>query len=85
MLLSIAAINATNQDSIENARSFLEKEEISLLVLLDSGGSAARAYNIHSLPTTYFIHRDGRISNILIGGPVPLALLRTEIDKILQE
>lgn len=83
--LIIVAINATNQDSIENAKSFLEKEKISLLVLLDSIGSTSKAYNVHSLPTTFFIDRQGTISKILIGGPVPLALLRTEIDNILQE
>jgi len=83
--LIIAAINATNQDSIQNVNSFLQREDINLLILLDRAGVTSKAYNIHSLPTTYFINRDGRISKILIGGPIPLALLRTEILKLLQE
>jgi thiol-disulfide isomerase/thioredoxin len=83
--LIVIAINATNQDSIDNVRNFLEREDLNLLVLLDTNGNTSRAFQVHSLPTTYFIHRDGTISRTIIGGPIPLALLRTEIGKIIQE
>jgi thiol-disulfide isomerase/thioredoxin len=83
--LVIAAINATNQDSLQNVKDFLKQEGITFQIPLDRSGSVANLYNIHSLPTTFFISDDGTISNILIGGPIPLPLLRAEIDKLIKE
>jgi thiol-disulfide isomerase/thioredoxin len=83
--LVITAINATKQDSIQNVRNFIEKEEITFSIPLDRSGSVSKFYNVHSLPTTYFIGRDGKVMNILIGGPIPLPLLRVEIEKLIQE
>jgi thiol-disulfide isomerase/thioredoxin len=82
--LVIAAINATNQDSPNDARTFIEGNNITFTIPLDPTGATSNLYNIHSLPTTFFINRDGKISRIIIGGPIPLPLLRSEIDKLIQ-
>ena len=83
--LYITGINSTSQDSLQNVLSFVENNQLEFPVLLDASGSVTGSYNIHSLPTTFFIDRSGKITKVLIGGPIPLALMRVEINKLLQE
>jgi len=83
--LIIAAVNLTNQDSLSDAREFINKYQLTFPILFDSNGSASQAYNVYSLPTTFFINRQGYIQKIIIGGPIPISLLRVELDKLLEE
>jgi thiol-disulfide isomerase/thioredoxin len=83
--LRIITINATNQDSLADVESFILKNNLSLPVLLDKSGSASKAFNIYSLPTTFFINSEGIIQKILIGGPIPLALMRIQVEKLLRD
>jgi cytochrome c biogenesis protein CcmG/thiol:disulfide interchange protein DsbE len=83
--LVITAINATNQDSLPDVLAFIEANQLSIPILLDQTGLVSRTYNVHSLPTTYFIDRDGMITKVIIGGPIPLALLRVEINNLVKE
>ena len=83
--LQIIAINSTNQDSLYDVSKFIEEHEISFPIPLDLTGSVSRDYSIHSLPTTYFIDKNGVIQNIIIGGPIPLSLLRIQANQLLVE
>jgi hypothetical protein len=44
----------------------------------------ANDYQMRSLPTSFFIGRDGVINEVVIGGPMAEALLRTRIENILK-
>jgi cytochrome c biogenesis protein CcmG/thiol:disulfide interchange protein DsbE len=81
----VLAVNSTNQDSLPAVKQFIDQFEISFPVLLDEQGIAANTYQISSLPTTYFIGKDGVINEVVIGGPMAEALLRSRIDKMLEE
>ncbi|MCJ7715036.1 MAG: TlpA family protein disulfide reductase [Anaerolineales bacterium] len=83
--LVIAAVNATNQDSISNAVDFVSTNNLTFPVLLDISGAASSSYNLHSLPTTFFIDSEGVIRKVIIGGPIPTSLIRVEIEKLFQE
>jgi cytochrome c biogenesis protein CcmG/thiol:disulfide interchange protein DsbE len=83
--LQIIAINATNQDSLTEVTQFIEEYEISFPIPLDQSGAVSRDYLVHSLPTTYFIDRAGVIKEIIIGGPIPLSLLRIQASQLLAE
>lgn len=83
--LLFIAVNATNQDKLTDVISFTDQYQLTFPILLDQTGSTSRAYNIHSLPTTYFIDSQGIIKNILIGGPIPLSLLRIQANILLEE
>ena len=83
--LSILAINSTNQDSIQAALNFVDINEIEFNILLDHYGEVGNLYNLYSLPTTFFIDKNGIIQKVLIGGPLPAALLRVEIEKLLEK
>lgn len=83
--LVFAAINATHQDSLQDVEEFIKNHALTFLIPLDKNGSVSRNYNVHSLPTTFFVDRQGLITKILIGGPLPLPLIRTEINQLLEK
>jgi len=83
--LQIIAINATNQDSLTEVKQFIEMNKISFPIPLDLSGSVSSDYLIHSLPTTYFIDRNGVIIDVIIGGPIPLSLLRIQANKLITD
>ena len=82
--LVILAVNATAQDNLADIQSFLNEYNLTVPVPLDPG-DASRAYQIRSLPSTFFIGRDGIIREVVIGGPMAEALLRTRVDQLIQE
>jgi cytochrome c biogenesis protein CcmG/thiol:disulfide interchange protein DsbE len=83
--LVILAVNATHQDSLLAVEKFIDQYHLNFPILLDKSGSVSSAYQIHSLPTTFVINREGVIITELIGGPLPLSLLRVQADQLLQE
>jgi peroxiredoxin len=63
---------------------FVESQGLTYPILLDETGDMAKAYQLKSLPSSYFIDRDGMINEVVIGGPMAEALLRTRIEDILK-
>ncbi len=82
--LVVLGVNATNQDYPLNIVPFVQDYGLTFPILLDETGDVARKYDLRSLPSTFFINRDGSIAEIVIGGPMSGALLRTYIEEILQ-
>jgi peroxiredoxin len=82
--LVVLAINATNQDNIADVISFIAENGLSFPILFDRDGEISRKYNLYSLPTSYFIDQDGIIRDVVIGGPMAEALLRTRIEDLLE-
>ncbi len=82
--LVILGINATNQDYPLNIVPFAEQYDLTFPILLDETGEVARRYELRSLPSSYFIARDGSIAEVVVGGPMSGALLKTYIEEILK-
>ncbi|GAB4397655.1 MAG: TlpA disulfide reductase family protein [Anaerolineales bacterium] len=82
---TVLAINLTAQDSRSAAAAFVAENGLTFPILLDESGSVANAYRAASLPTSFFIRPDGIIEEVIIGGPMAEALLRTRIERILPE
>jgi peroxiredoxin len=82
--LLILAVNSTNQDRITDIETFVFEQGLTFPVLLDTTGEVYDRYQVRSLPTSFFIDREGLISEVVIGGPMAEALLRTRIDRILE-
>lgn len=83
--LEILAVNATNQDDLTAAVEFSNQLGLAFPILLDSDGEVSRLYRLQSLPTTYFIGRDGFIRDVVVGGPMAEALLRVRVERLLGE
>lgn len=80
----VLAINMTTQDNPLNIAPFVSEYKLAFPILLDETGEIGAAYQLRSLPSSYFIDREGVISEVVIGGPMAEALLRTRVEKILK-
>jgi thiol-disulfide isomerase/thioredoxin len=79
--LVVLAVNL--QESPERVREFVESMGISFTVLLASSPEVPLAYNIRSIPTTFFIDKNGIIRDIKIGAfPNEMELAR-RLSKIM--
>jgi cytochrome c biogenesis protein CcmG/thiol:disulfide interchange protein DsbE len=82
--LVILGVNMTYQDDPQAVLPFVQKYELTFPILLDETGRVGNAYQLKSLPSSYFIKRDGMINEVVLGGPMTEALLRTRIESILK-
>ena len=82
---SILAVNAAFQEQPGAVTEFLFENAFDFTVLLDTEGVVSQQYQVHAFPTSYFIDSDGIIQEIVIGGPMAEALLRTRIENLLEE
>lgn len=80
----VLAVNMTYQDNQLEIMPFVNSQGLTYPILLDETGEMANAYQLKSLPSSYFIDRDGVINEVVIGGPMAEALLRTRIEEILK-
>ena len=83
--ITILAVNATDQDSVSRASQFVTENNLNYEILLDHSGFVSNQYNVYSLPTTFFIDKNGIIQRTLIGGPLPAPLLRIEIEMLMEK
>ena len=81
----ILAVNATQQDTIEAITAFRANNGLQFPILLDNNGDVNRAYQVRSLPTSFFVDKEGVISEVVIGGPIAEALIRARIEELLKE
>ena len=82
--LVVLAVNMTYQDTKSNIIPFTAEYGLTFPILLDQTGAVGTAYQLRSLPSSFFIGRDGIISEVVIGGPMAEALLRTRVEEILK-
>ena len=80
----VLAVNMTYQDTSTAILPFIQEYALTFPVLLEETGNVASNYELRSLPSSFFINRDGFIQEVVIGGPMSEALLRTRIESILQ-
>lgn len=80
----VLAVNMTYQDDPGAIEPFVEAQGLTFPILLDRTGEVGNAYQLKSLPSSFFIDRDGIINEVVIGGPMAEALLRTRIEEILK-
>ena len=78
-------VNSTVQDDPAAALAFLADNNITFDNVMDLDGSITRAYAVNSLPSTFFIAPNGKISAVVIGGPISEASLISNIERMLQE
>lgn len=72
----LLTVNLTDgsRETAAKARQYISDNNYSMTVLLDTGGKAANAYGITSIPTTFVIDKNGIIQNRFSGGTTQSAL-----------
>ena len=78
----VLAVNSTHQDSLGDAITFAQIRRLTFPILLDRDGSVGNLYEIRSLPTSYFIDKNGIIQDVVIGGPMAEALLKIRAEQL---
>ncbi|HNB40682.1 MAG TPA: TlpA disulfide reductase family protein [Anaerolineales bacterium] len=81
---NVLAINSTFQDDPLQIKPFTEEYSLTFPILLDETSDISRDYQVRSLPSSYFVNRYGIITEVVIGGPMSEALLRTKIEEALK-
>jgi cytochrome c biogenesis protein CcmG/thiol:disulfide interchange protein DsbE len=82
--LVVLAVNSTIQDYPLDIVPFVTQYGLTFPILLDEQGELGPKYNLASLPSSFFVDRTGAIAEVVIGGPMSEALLRTNIEEILR-
>jgi len=80
----VLAVNMTYQDAFSDIAPFISEYGLSFPILLDETSEVGTAYQLRSLPSSFFIDREGIIREVVIGGPMAEALLRTRVEEILK-
>jgi cytochrome c biogenesis protein CcmG, thiol:disulfide interchange protein DsbE len=80
----VLAINMTYQDDPGRVPSFVAEYGLTFPILMDIQGTVGADYQLRSLPSSYFLDREGIIREVVIGGPMAEALLRTRVEEILK-
>ncbi len=83
--LVVLAVNMTYQDSAAEASSFAAELGLTFPIGLDHSGEIAESYRMRALPTTFFIDAEGIIRQVLVGGPLNEATLRSIVRDMFED
>lgn len=83
--LVVLAVNTTFQDSRAAAAAFIEEFGLSFPIALDQDGTVSRQYQLRALPSTWFIDAAGVVRQVVVGGPMSEATIRSGAAALLEE
>ena len=78
----LLAVNNTFQDSLPDVENFVRSNQLTFPILLDISGEVSNLYQVQALPSTFFIDPSGKISEIVVGGPMSETLIETKIGEL---
>jgi cytochrome c biogenesis protein CcmG/thiol:disulfide interchange protein DsbE len=81
---TVLAVNASNQDNLADAQAFVQANGLTFPILLDTQGRVSQLYDLRSLPTNFFIGRDGVIQEVVVGGPLSEAGIQVRVEQLLK-
>jgi len=81
----VLGVDMTYQDNASAVQPFIQGNGLTFPILLDTTGQIADKYELRSLPSSFFIDRSGVVYEVVVGGPMSEALLRTRIESILEQ
>jgi thiol-disulfide isomerase/thioredoxin len=78
-------VNLTDgqQETVAGVSAFVAQQGYTFPVYYDTASSAAAAYGIHSIPTTFFIDAEGNVVSHAVGA-ISASRLRQGIEEILK-
>lgn len=82
--LVLLAVHTTYQDSAAAAAAFVGELGLDFPILFDESGAVSDDYQLRAMPTTFFINRQGIIDQVVVGGPMSEATIRSAVEMILQ-
>ena len=80
----VDVITVNIEQTSAEIRALLDRLKINPVVVLDSDGAVARAYQAQAIPQTVIIDRDGKVKHVIVGGGVATeAKIRDSLDNML--
>ncbi len=79
----ILAVNATTQDSPEEVAKFIDEYGLRFPIVLDKTGETNRLYQVQSLPTSFFVDKEGVIQEVVVGG-LAEAMVRARVEELMK-
>jgi cytochrome c biogenesis protein CcmG/thiol:disulfide interchange protein DsbE len=79
----LLAVNMTTQDTLSTATNYFKTQNYSYPMLIDRDGTVARDYQMHALPTSVLIGRDGVVLDVVIGSGMNAGTLQAKLDALL--
>lgn len=80
--LQLLGINLS-EDKL-TVRRFVEQVETKFPILLDKEKKTERKFGLKQYPTTFFISADGKIQDIIVGGPISEEEIELRVKRLLQ-
>ena len=71
------------RESASTARQFMQSNNLSFPVLLDTNGNVTQMYNFRGIPTTFFIDEDGIIQARRVGSFSSKQQIEDRLSKII--
>ena len=84
VVLAVNLTNGYNNETPDRAKKFVRDNKMTMKVLLDEKSEAAEKYGIVSIPTTFFIDREGFVHSYSVG-TINYNKIMSTIKKIMEE
>jgi len=65
--LIVLAVNLTNQDNVNDVRTFVKELSLTFPIVLDENGTVASLYRVGPIPSSYFINKSGILTAVQVG------------------
>lgn len=78
--IMVLAVN--NGESLVTVKGFADQYKLTFPILLDPKLDISRAYQVITLPTTYFIKPDGTVAKKIVGGPISRDVILDNIKQM---
>jgi cytochrome c biogenesis protein CcmG, thiol:disulfide interchange protein DsbE len=70
-------------ESPDVVAKFVSEAGATFPIALDVSGEVTELYRIQGMPTTFFVGRDGKIKDTVIGGPLTKAAIESKVNDLL--
>ena len=81
--LVVVAVNL--QERPADVAAYVQDLGLTFPVLIDASGSVFQQYRVQLYPTTFFIAPDGRIEDVVFGGPMAETLIASKAAELLED
>ena len=71
-------------ESPDVVAKYVAETGLTFPIALDTSGETTELYRIQGMPTTFFIGRDGKIRDMIIGGPLTQAAIESKVAELLK-